>query len=379
MTPQARILHLHSTFSLGGKEARAARLMNDLGDRANHVILSAMPGALGARDAIDPAIAVSFPDDAPSLAGKPGPGRYRALARYMRGFDLILSYNWGSMDGVMAHRLGGRTLPPIIHHEDGFNSDESERLKTKRNLFRRLAFPTLYRLVVPSARLHAIARDVWKQPEARVEQIANGIAVARYAAPPEPDALPGFERREGEIVVGTVAGLREVKDLPRLVRAVAALPDHVRLVIVGEGPERAPIQAQAEACGIADRVLLTGFLDRPWRFVGHFDIFALSSQSEQFPISVVEAMATGLPVAAPAVGDVATMVAEPNRPLIVDPSGKGELAAALGKLVGDAALRERVGAANRARALAEYDEEAMLVRYRALYAKAMGKAGFFAR
>ena len=134
-----RILHLHSSFSLGGKEARATRLMNLMGGRAEHVILSAVPDALGARDAIEPGIKVDFPGDAaPALRGKPGPARYRALARYMYGFDLLLSYNWGSMDAVMAHRIFRNRwwdqMPPnLVHHEDGFNEDESVRRNWKRN------------------------------------------------------------------------------------------------------------------------------------------------------------------------------------------------------------------------------------------------------
>src|SRR6185437_11360286 len=96
-----RILHCHSTFSLGGKEARSVRLMNAFGDAAEHVILSAMPGSLGARDAIAKGIAVSFPDDAPSLTGRPGPLRFARLSRYMRRFDLVLTYNWGRFDAVM--------------------------------------------------------------------------------------------------------------------------------------------------------------------------------------------------------------------------------------------------------------------------------------
>src|SRR3546814_13621649 len=79
-----RILHLHSSFSLGGKEARAVRLMNLMEDRAHHVILSAMPDALGARDAIAPGIRVDFPKDAPPLPGRPSLPRYRALAPYIQ-------------------------------------------------------------------------------------------------------------------------------------------------------------------------------------------------------------------------------------------------------------------------------------------------------
>jgi hypothetical protein len=114
-----RILHCHSTFSLGGKEARAVRLMNAFGDAAEHAILSAMPGSLGAREAIAKGIAVSFPDDAPSLTGRPNPLRLARLSRYMRRFDLVLSYNWGGFEAVMARRLFGG--PPLVHHEDGFN------------------------------------------------------------------------------------------------------------------------------------------------------------------------------------------------------------------------------------------------------------------
>ncbi len=375
MSEPAKILHLHSTFSLGGKEARAVRLMNAFGDRARHTILSAMPEALGARDAIDSDIAVDFPQDAPSLVGKPGLRRYRALARYMRQFDLILSYNWGSMDGVMTHRLFGSGLPPIIHHEDGFNADEADRLKPKRNIYRRLAFPTLHALVVPSDRLHEIARSAWKQPEARVQQIANGIPVSRYAGPPEPNAIPGLVRQPGDIVIGTIAGLREVKDLPRLVRAVAELPPNVRLVIAGEGPERGAIEAEALACGIPQRVLLAGFLDQPWRYIGHFDIFALSSRSEQFPISVIEAMAAGLPVASPRVGDVETMVSAENRSLIA--LGDMDLAGALKKLVEDGSFRATIGVANREKAISDYDEGQMVGEYAALYEEALGRAGLF--
>ncbi|WP_232314729.1 glycosyltransferase [Sphingopyxis sp. QXT-31] len=373
-----RILHLHSSFSLGGKEARATRLMNLMGDRAEHAILSAVPDALGARDAIDPVIKVDFPGAAaPALHGKPGPVRYRALARYMAGFDLILSYNWGSMDGVMAHRWFARTrgLPPLIHHEDGFNEDESARRNWKRNAFRRLALPTAKALVVPSTLLQRIAADEWGASDC-TELIRNGIDVAAYAHGPDMP-IAGMERRPGEVVIGTVAGLRKVKDLPRLVRAVAPLPANVRLVIVGEGPERDAIRAEAAACGMADRLVLPGFMAEPARWIGHFDLLALSSKSEQAPIAVIEAMAAGLPVASPDVGDVAAMVSTENAPYVA--SDEAGFRAALADLAADAALRRAVGEANRHAAAQRFDESTMVAAYESLYGRALEGRRLFSR
>jgi len=373
-----RLLHLHSSFAPGGKELRAAKLMNAFGPGVDHTVISAVPGELAAAAAVDAAIPVSYPENFPALAGAPTPGRLYRLARAMRGFDLVLTYNWGAMDAVLAHRLFARALglPPLVHHEDGFNQDEAERLKPLRNLYRRLALAGAAALVVPSQRLEAIALGAWRQPHARVRRIANGIALAAYAQAPRSDALPGLVKPVGELWLGTLAGLRAVKNLPRLVRAFARVPQPWRLVIAGEGPERDAIEAQVAALGLQDRVHLPGFVPDPAAAAGLFDLFALSSDSEQFPISVVEAMAAGLAVAAPDVGDVKAMVAEANRPFIAAPGSDSALAEAIGALVADPQLRARIGAANRARAEAEYDEAAMVAAYRRTYAAALGRESF---
>lgn len=375
MTNPVRILHLHSAFSLGGKEARAVRLMNAFGDAARHVIVSGVPGELDARDAIAKGIRYEIAQDAPPLTGKPSVRRYEAIAAYMRRFDLVLSYNWGAIDGPMAARVFARGMPPIIHHEDGFNADEAGGLKVERNLYRRMALGAVRALVVPSQALEAIALQIWKQPRERVRRIHNGIATMAYAREPEADAIPGFVRDPREVVVGALAGLRDVKDLTALVRAMGGVSGRFRLVIVGEGPERARIAQAALAMGIGDRLLMPGFIDRPWRFIRHFDLLALSSRSEQFPISVVEAMAAGLPIASPPVGDVPLMVAEENRPFITEHGGEVRLRDAIQALMRDADLRRTVGAANQAKARAEFDESVMIARYAALYEEALGRPG----
>jgi len=371
MIPPTRILHLHSSFSLGGKEARATRLMNLMGPRAVHVVLSAVPDALGARDAIAPDITVDFPGDsaAPPLHGKPGPRRYLALARYMQGFDLVLSYNWGAMDGVMAHRMLSpfMPLPPLIHHEDGFNEDESVHRNWKRTMFRRLALPTAQALVVPSEVLLRIARGEWGAG-ARSQLIHNGIDTGRYAGPPDV-AINGLERGPEDVVIGSVAGLRKVKNLPALVSAAKQVTQRVKLVIVGDGPERGEIIARAMACGWDDHFYMPGFMADPHRWIGHFDILGLSSLSEQAPVAVIVAMAAGLPIASLDVGDIMAMVSQENRPFIV--KDHRQLAKALGHLASDASLRARVGAANQTRAAALFDEASMIAAYDRLYGAAL--------
>ncbi|MBT0669919.1 glycosyltransferase [Novosphingobium profundi] len=371
-----RFLHLHSGFDAGGKEVRAVRLMKAFGPAIRHRIVSALPGAYGAAELIDPALEVELGGDFPPLQGRPTPARLHRLAEAMCGYDLVLTYNWGAMDTVLAHRLHARRLglPPLVHHEDGFNEDEAQGLKWQRNLFRRFALGGAFALVVPSLRLEGIALGAWKQPRARVRLISNGIATAAYAKAPPVDAIAGLVKAPGARWLGTLAGLRAVKDLPQLVRAFARMPGEWELVILGEGPERGAIEAQARACGVAERVHLPGFVADPSRAVGLFDLFALSSRSEQFPISVVESMAAGLAVAAPAVGDVAAMVAPENHPYVTAPGDEAALAAALCALAGDGDLRARVGQANRVYAARHYDENVMISAYRRTYAGAMGLA-----
>ena len=378
MTFRPHILHLHSSFSLGGKEARAVRLMNAWGDRARHTIVSGVDGQYGARDEIAKGVPYEIAQDPPPLTGKPSVARFEALAAYMRRFDLVLTYNWGAIDGVMARRAFAKGCPPLIHHEDGFNEDEAKRLKLERNLYRRIALPAAHALVVPSETLERIALDIWKQPRERVHRIANGIPTGLYAKKPRPDAIPGLKRKPDELVIGTLAGLRAVKNLPVLVTALGGLAQRAKLVIVGEGPDRERIATTAANMGVADRVLLPGFLPEPHRYVGLFDIFALSSLSEQFPISVVEAMAAGLPVASPQVGDVAAMVADENRPYLARAGDAVRLRDSLENFARSAALRTSVGAANRAKAQAEFDEDRMVAAYARLYGDALARPDILA-
>ncbi len=372
MSKTPRILHLHSTFDAGGKELRNVRLINEWGKQVDHAIVSGDLEKRGAARLIGKKARVSWPKF-PPLQGKPTPGRLSALARAMAGYDLICTYNWGAIDAVMAHTVFADAfkLPPLVHHEDGFNEDEAGRLKKRRNWYRKIALGRTAALVVPSATLEDIALNVWSQPRTRVRRIPNGIDTRAFAAPPKRDILPGLIKHKDEFWLGSMAGLRAVKQLDVLVRAMEWMPPEWQLVIAGEGPEREALLAEAERVGVEDRVHLPGFVAEPAKLVGLFDMFALSSQSEQFPISVVEAMAAGLPVVAPRVGDIGQMVSSDNGPALVDPikspGDEEALRKSLTRLADDPVARKRMGQANRQKAREEFDERRMIARYRALY------------
>jgi len=363
-----RLLHVFSTFNLGGPQARAVQLINAWGPAYTHMIVSVEHGELAARERLQ--IEASFPPF-PDLKSGSLPGRLMALRSRIAQLrpDLILTYNWGAVEVVMARRLFGG--PPLVHHEDGFGTEESVNLYRRRTFFRRHALGTAHRIIVPSRILERIARETWRQPADRVTYIPNGVDVPVFAVKPRPDAIPGLTL-DNRLIVGTVAGLREEKNLTRMVRAfaIAARDLPARLVIVGEGPDRDAILAEARTQGIADRVHLPGFMSNPERYVGLFDVFALSSDTEQFPISLVEAMAASLPAAAPAVGDIKDIVAAENLPFVAPPHDEAALAAAMRALLVDPDLRRAVGRANRTRVEREFALTTMIDRYRRIYDEA---------
>jgi glycosyltransferase involved in cell wall biosynthesis len=362
------LLHVFSTFNLGGPQARAIQLMKAWGRQYRHAIVSVGRGELAARQELDPSLAVDFPEF-PDLKAGTLPARLWAIARRLRELkpDLVLTYNWGAMEVVMANHLLGRL--PLVHHEDGFGPDETRAQLPRRVWFRRLALPGAAHLVVPSRTLERAARDIWRQPAQRLTYIPNGVDVAAFDVAPSPQAIPGLDRGDAVLQVGTVTGLRKEKNLPRLVRvfARAARGIDARLILVGAGPEADTVMAEACTQGVADRVHLPGFLAAPHRYVGLFDVFALTSDTEQFPISLIEAMAARLPAVCTAVGDVPEIVAPENLPFIAAAGDETLLAGALSRLLRDGELRRRVGAANRARVERDFSLRSMCERYHSLY------------
>jgi L-malate glycosyltransferase len=367
-----KLLHIFSTFNAGGPQVRAAQLFNAWGDTFQHAVVSVTKGELAARDLVQPAVPLSFPDF-PDLKSGSLVGRLMAVRDRVRALapDLVLTYNWGAVEVALARRVFG--FAPLVHHEDGFGPDETHGQLGRRIWTRRVALKAAARVIVPSRNLEMIAHKIWWRPAHQVTYVPNGVNVRLFDAPPDPNAIPGFSKRPGEVVVGVVTGLRPEKNPVRLVRlfAAAARGLNARLVIAGTGPERDAILAEAQAQGIADQLVLPGFLRDPHRYMGLFDVYAIPSNTEQFPISLVEAMAARLPVVATDVGDVKSILTGPNQALVLPQADEAGLAGALRQLLTDAALRHSLGAANRARAETDYTLTRMVMTYEALYRDAM--------
>jgi glycosyltransferase involved in cell wall biosynthesis len=168
----------------------------------------------------------------------------------------------------------------------------------------------------------------------------------------------------------TVGRLAAPKDPLTLVRALPALGGRpYSLAFVGGGRDQPRVEEELRAHGLTERVALLGDRDDVPALLAGADVFVLASRSEGAPLSILEAMAAGLPVVASDVGGVAELVADGETGVLVPAGEPDALARALARLLDDGALRERMGAAGRARAHARFDVAELRAAHLELYAR----------
>jgi glycosyltransferase involved in cell wall biosynthesis len=202
--------------------------------------------------------------------------------------------------------------------------------------------------------------------EATTVVIHNGVAPLRVSA---------LEARSGPCRLVTVGRLQAPKDTLTLVRALAVLGRRsCEAVIVGDGPDRAAVESEVRRLGLDSVVRLAGVRDDVPELLATADLFVLSSRSEGLPLSILEAMAAGLPVVASSVGGVPEVVVDGETGYLVPPGDPRSLAGAIERLLDDSALRRRLGAAGRIRVAERFDlasaQRAHLDLYRTLLAGA---------
>jgi glycosyltransferase involved in cell wall biosynthesis len=201
---------------------------------------------------------------------------------------------------------------------------------------------------------------------ARTRVIHNGVALDGVA----PAALDGAPP-----VLVSVGRLAAPKDPLTLVTALACLPPGVfRAVLVGGGPEHAAVADAVHRAGLDGVVELVGDRDDVPALLAAGDLFVLASRSEGFPMSVLEAMAAGLPVVASAVGGVCEAVVDGETGLLVPPGDAGALAGAIERLLADGRLRREMGSAGRARAAAHFGLERFAAEHVQVYERALAEA-----
>ncbi len=362
MNPNSvHLLHVFPTFAVGGAQMRFARLVEGHGDRYRHTV-----------------IALDHVLDMASRLPMDGSISYRTvtfeknrlwanLLLFRRTInevspDALVTYNWGAIEWALANR--GASAGRHVHIEDGFGPEESQHQLQHRVWLRRLSLSgPRTTIVLPSRGLEQIALHTWKLPATRVLFIPNGIDCERFAVD-----VDSRRRKSGPLIVGTVATLRREKNISRLINAfcavAAGLPkDHVQLLIVGDGPEAEPLKRIAAKTSFADRITFAGATAKPQDWYRKMDVFALSSDTEQMPFSVLEAMASGLPIVATAVGDVPALVAPDNAQQIVRCGDEFGYQAALGGLLANTELRMRLGRENQHKVQEQFDERLMIKRY----------------
>lgn len=356
MLQSLHLVHITPSFGLGGAQIRTVQLMNHLGPRFRHTVVALDGDIRAAKDVAANDIRIDFASCSRTRNPLRGMARLHGLLSREKP-DLVLTYNWGSMDGVAA-ALACRL--PIIHTEDGFSDGEAVRQKRRRVWCRRLLLRGVRAVVAPSKTLARIMSNDWNLPPSRIRYIPNGVDVDKFS--PAPAGAPSHDR----LVIGTVGQFRREKRQDRLMEACASLTHRfdVHLVLAGDGPERQALEQKARELNLSGRIDFPGRVLEPLDVYRRFDIFALSSSTEQMPLSVLEAMACGLPVVSTDVGDVKNMVGAANQQFVTDWSG---YQAALERLAADASMRRKLGAENRTRSATVYSLGQMLAEYEKLY------------
>jgi N-acetyl-alpha-D-glucosaminyl L-malate synthase BshA len=365
--PRPTICQLLHGLGVGGAEVLAARLARRLAGPYRFVFACLDElGTLGESLRTE-----GFPVHV--LGRRPGLDTHciRRLADLMRRerVDLLHAHQCTPFFyGATARLISGRL--PILLTEHGRHFPDLRR--RRRVVVNRLLLGRRDRVVGVG---HAVRRALIDNegiPARRVEVVHNGIDLAPFAA--------GRSGREGvrrELGIGPddstiihVARLDPLKDHATALKALARVARKrrdARLLIVGDGPERAAIRQRIDRMGLGPHVRLLGQRSDVGRLLAAADLLLLTSRSEGIPLTLIEAMAAGLPVVSTRVGGVGEVIDDGREGLLAEAGDDAALAAHILRLADDRALRERMGALGRRRAEERFSERRMHDRYVKLY------------
>ena len=375
--PAPLICHVIYRLDYGGLENGLVNLVNNLPrDRYRHAIVClAGNGALRARIERDDV-------DVLSIDKRPGkdPLSYARLWRTLRSLkpDIVHTRNIGTVDLQWVAFAAG--VPHRIHGEHGWEASDPDGSHPRQLRIRRACRPVIQRWVAMSRDIAGwLERSVRVAPQA-IRQLYNGVDTRRFAPG---RSLPGdwpWNAPEPQFVFGAVGRLDRVKNFTGLLTAFrdvaaqnAASARRLRLVIVGDGPLRRELEAQVQALGLSSQVWLAGARADVAALMHAFDAFVQPSLTEGISNTVLEAMASGLPVIAARVGGNPEIIDDGVTGQLCRSPDPDELARAMSIYLGSPELAARHAAAGRARAVERFGLDAMMRRYEDLYDEALAR------
>ncbi len=296
----------------------------------------------------------------------------RRLARWCaeQSVDVLHAHQCTPMFQAMLARLPWRRIPLLLTEHGRHHPDLPSR---RRSLCHRLLLSRRDRLVaVGNATREALICNEGL-PQDRVEVVYNGVDLARYRDP-DPGARAAVREElrlpADALVMTLVARLDPIKDHATAIdvlRRVRERCPNARLLLVGDGPARAEIEAKVLACGLGDAVCLAGTRSDVASVLAASDVFLMTSLGEGIPLTVIEAMAAGVPVVSTDVGGLPEMIDHQQTGFLHAAEAVDDLAASVVQLHENPEPREAVVQRARQRAFAMFDRTAMLGRYRAIY------------
>lgn len=366
------VVHLTYVLDFGGLETLIVDTINRMpASQYRHAIVCLTKYTEFAQRIARPGVEIFALDKPPG----PGLGTHLKLWRLLRKLKptILHTYNLTTAEYAFTAALAG--VPVRVHAEHGRDASDPDGKNPKHKLLRRLLLPFIDRYVAVSGDLQRWLRTEVGIPAAKVLLIDNGVDSGAFAPLADGAAAPVLWDLPADCcVIGTVGRIQDVKDHAGLVDAFVLLrellPEHrarMRLVIVGAGPLLPALVEKVAACGVADAVLLPGGRNDIAAVMQTFSIFAMSSIAEGTPVTLLEAMSSGLPVVSTRVGGIPELVLEDQTGALVPAADPAALAGALARYVRDPALAQRHGQAGRRRIERQYSVDAMIATYSDLY------------
>jgi sugar transferase (PEP-CTERM/EpsH1 system associated) len=356
--PTLRVAHVTFGLDVGGQEKLLVEFARH-GDRERFDLRFLSIGDRG--PLAEDIEALGWPVMALGVPSGLHPGLIIRLARHFRREEpeVVHTHDQRALfyAGPAAWLAG---VPRIVHTRHGRDIHATAR---QTRMIRQLA-KLVDRFVCVSDEVAALSREQGIGGE-RLHTILNGIDLGRFGTRGPDPAGP----------VVTVARLSSEKDVANLVRAsaIAALRvPELRVEVAGGGPCRAELERLAAELGVADRIAFLGEVGDVPAVLARARMLVLPSRSEGIPLTVLEAMACGLPVLATRVGGLPEVVEDGTTGLLVPPADPAALAEAMAALWDDPDRRDRMGRAGRRRAADRFDVRRMVAQYESLYREGAG-------